>query len=597
MVTNLMSRVVYPVVLAAAGIAVHAQEVTLDAPDASDDLKRQLQNASLTISLEEQDGITAQDYVAAARADYRRLLTALYSAGFYGSEISIRVNGQEAADIAPLDAPVSVQSVAIQVSPGARFSFGTAEVTPLPDGAELPEDFASGLPARSDVVRASVASAVSSWRDIGYAKAAVSSQNLRANHPTATLDATIGIATGPRLSFGTVTVTGNTNVRTEAIKRIAGVPEGEVFSPQELDAAQQRLRRTGAFDTANAAEAEAIGPNDTLPVTLTVAESKPRRFGFGLELSTIDGLTVSSFWMHRNAFGGAERFRVDGEVSGIGGETGGRDYLLTSSLGIPAVYGPKTDLLGTFTLSLEDEPTYKIDKVSAEVQITRELREDLVGNTGIGILRAREETSDGVRRYTLVTLPLGLELDRRDDPTNTKDGYYIDVDATPFIGVQGIGNGARMFADARAYRSLGEDARLTLAARGMLGAVVGTDATDAPADFLFFSGGGGTVRGQSYKSLGIEEGGDLRGGTSFAGAQLEARYDLNDQVGLVGFYDFGHVGDSGTPLEDGDWHSGLGLGLRYNTGIGPIRLDVGTPANGNDAFESVQVYIGIGQAF
>jgi len=106
------------------------------------------------------------------------------------------------------------------------------------------------------------------------------------------------------------------------------------------------------------------------------------------------------------------------------------------------------------------------------------------------------------------------------------------------------------------------------------------------------------VRGQPYQSLGIDAGGGLIvGGNSFLGVQAEARFDVTDRIGLVGFYDAGHVGAAELPTQDGDWHGGAGLGLRYDTGIGPIRLDLATPATGDDAWESLSVYIGIGQAF
>ena len=87
------------------------------------------------------------------------------------------------------------------------------------------------------------------------------------------------------------------------------------------------------------------------------------------------------------------------------------------------------------------------------------------------------------------------------------------------------------------------------------------------------------------------------GGTSFVGAQLEARFLVRDSISLVGFYDIGFVGETATPGEAGDWHAGAGFGLRYETGIGPIRLDLGTQASGDDAGNDLQVYIGIGQAF
>jgi len=285
------------------------------------------------------------------------------------------------------------------------------------------------------------------------------------------------------------------------------------------------------------------------------------------------------------------------KVAGIGGDTGGIDYSITTSLGIPAVFTTRTDFLATATLSREDEPDYLIDKVSIETALTRSIGADKSTSAGIGYLAAREVTDLGTREYTLLTLPLNGQLDRRDSVTNTKNGYFLNIDATPFLGLRGSASGGRVFADARGYASFGENDRFTLAARSQIGSVLGAQSADVPADFLFYSGGGGTVRGQGYKSLAIEESGATTGGLSFAGAQLEARVDVNDTIGVVGFVDYGYVGASSTPLSDGDWHSGAGLGLRYNTGIGPIRVDIATPTTGDDAFGNVQLYIGIGQSF
>ena len=179
--------------------------------------------------------------------------------------------------------------------------------------------------------------------------------------------------------------------------------------------------------------------------------------------------------------------------------------------------------------------------------------------------------------------------------------YYLDSRATPFVSIDGDVNGARAFSDARAYYTIGDALPVTFAARAQIGSLIGAGVNEAPADFLFYSGGGGTVRGQPYKSLGIDriEGGEAvtTGGTSFAGAQLEARVAVRDNIALVGFYDIGQISDNELPFDNGDWHAGAGIGLRYDTGIGPIRLDIATPASGDNAGEEVQVYIGIGQAF
>ncbi|WP_242651066.1 autotransporter assembly complex protein TamA [Yoonia tamlensis] len=572
-----------------------AQEVQLN----SDHARGALHDASLLRALD--DTAAPQDYIAAARADYRRLLTALYAQGYYGGQISITVDGVEAANIAPLAAPAQISQVVINVVPGPRFTFGDVAIAPLPAGAELPQDLGPRQPARSGEIAAAVAGGIDSWRDQGHAMAAVTSQRITARHADEKLDVAIALDAGPLVRFGDLAVTGNQDVRQARIVQIAGLPTGDTYAPAEIAAAERRLRRTGAFDSVAMTQADDLIAGNILPMTVQLDESKPRRFGFGLEVSSIEGLTVSSFWLHRNLLGGAERLRVDGEVAGINGETGGTDYSLRASFNRPASYGPDTDFFITSELSREDEPDYLTDKFAIETGFSRMLSDDLTVRAGVGLLTAREETEFGTRDYTLFTLPLDATYDRRDSDTNAKSGFYIDVSATPFISLGDDLNGARIYGDARGYLSFGEDQDLTLAARLQLGSVAGADVTQAPADYLFYSGGGGTVRGQPYKSLGIEtwNGSEFvtSGGTSFAGAQLEARYNIREKIALVGFYDIGQVGDTALPFETGDWHAGAGVGLRYDTGIGPIRLDIATQASGDDAGQDVQVYIGIGQAF
>ena len=79
-------------------------------------------------------------------------------------------------------------------------------------------------------------------------------------------------------------------------------------------------------------------------------------------------------------------------------------------------------------------------------------------------------------------------------------------------------------------------------------------------------------------------------------ASAEVRARVTPKIGVVGFVDAGYVGATDFAGGDGDWHSGAGLGLRYDTGFGPIRLDVATPVGG-DTGDGVQVYVGIGQSF
>ena len=574
-----------------------AQDLSIDITPAFEDLSDMLQGASLVYSLKADGTTNPQDYVAAARADYRRLLTGLYGEGYYGGTVSILIDGREASGIAPLEAPGAIGRIDFQIAPGPAFSFGRADITPLAPGTILPEEFAVGQPARAAVIRSAVGDSIDAWRDAGHAKAEPTGQQINANHPDSELNVAVQVDPGPRLTFGALTITGNENVRTDRIRDIAGLPVGQVFSPVEKDRALQRLRRTGAFQSVALIEGDNIAAGNVLPMSATIVEQTPRRIGFGAEISSTDGATLSGYWLHRNLLGGAERFRVEGEVSGLAGETGGTDYKLSFNFVRPATFNPQTDLYLKAGIERLDEPDYFLEQVTAEAGLIRRLGDYFIFEYGIGIRSGRQEDSLGARDFTLVTFPLDATLDRRDDQFDATSGYYLNVDLTPFAGFNDTDSGARLYADARYYRSFGANDRVTLAGRVQLGTLLAADARNVPSDLLFFSGGAGTVRGQSYQSLGVPVGGDQRGGSSFLGTQLEARVGITDNIGAVAFYDYGYIGADSAPLSDGDDHAGAGLGLRYDTGIGPIRLDVATPVGGDDSGSSVEIYIGIGQAF
>ena len=136
-------------------VPAHATEVTLLTPGASNSLEKALRNASLSVSQAENEEAQTQDLLAAARADYSRLISALYENGYYSGVINIKVDGREAADLSPVRAPASIQRIVIQVQPGPRFKFSRATIQPRAPNSTVPEDFAAGQPARSTVIGSS----------------------------------------------------------------------------------------------------------------------------------------------------------------------------------------------------------------------------------------------------------------------------------------------------------------------------------------------------------------------------------------------------------------------------------------------------------
>ncbi|MEZ5675182.1 MAG: BamA/TamA family outer membrane protein [Thalassovita sp.] len=167
----------------------------------------------------------------------------------------------------------------------------------------------------------------------------------------------------------------------------------------------------------------------------------------------------------------------------------------------------------------------------------------------------------------------------------------------PFVGLSGEASGAQLKFDSRIYRKLDPEARFVAAGRFQLGSVTGPALSETAPDFLFYSGGGGTVRGQPYQSLNVDlGGGNTIGGRSFVGFSGEIRAKITSAISIVGFADAGYIGSESFYDGSGEWHSGAGLGLRYDTSVGPIRLDVAAPVSGSTG-DGIQVYIGIGQAF
>ncbi len=433
----------------------------------------------------------------------------------------------------------------------------------------------------------------------GHAKARVVGQSVRAHHHSARLDVDVRVDPGPRVRFGTVDVEGQSIVRPNRVRKIAGIPTGHVFSPDDMVKAARRLRSTGTFKSVQVTETDVVEPDGTMDVDIAVVDAKPRRFGVGAEVSSFDGLTLSGYWLHRNLFGGAERFRVDGQVAQLGGAGAGVDYALSFRLEKPAVYGPDTLFSVEAGLYYVDEPDFLEEKAELVLGVTQQFDENLTGELGIGYGVTRVTDLYTLPRTTreleIASLRLGLAFDTRDNPLDARKGIYLHGRAMPFREFRSSQDGAHLTFDGRVYRSLGFGERESvLAGRLQLGALVGPSAQTAPPGFLFYSGGAGTVRGQPYHSLGANYGTATLGGRSFAALSAELRVPLSDQFGFVVFGDAGFVGPE--DFRNGDWHAGAGLGLRYKTPVGPIRLDVAGPVAGNTG-KGMQIYVGIGQAF
>ena len=119
--------------------------------DLPEDVLDSLNGASLLVEQANNEDAASQDPYASATADYARLLAVLYEAGYFGAEISIKLDGREAANVSAINAPKTANSAVINIQPGPVFRYGTAQVKPIAPGTELPKGFATGETAVHDL--------------------------------------------------------------------------------------------------------------------------------------------------------------------------------------------------------------------------------------------------------------------------------------------------------------------------------------------------------------------------------------------------------------------------------------------------------------
>ena len=201
--------------------------------------------------------------------------------------------------------------------------------------------------------------------------------------------------------------------------------------------------------------------------------------------------------------------------------------------------------------------------------------------------------------YRLFGIPIGLSYDSTDSKLDPTQGWRISASFAPYPELLGSSlDLLRVKAQASTYYALDEEARYILAGRIALGSLTGSSLADIPANERFYSGGGGSVRGYRYLSLGPRgPTGLVIGGRSVFEASAELRVKITETIGIVPFLDAGNAFTSSLPSFKDGLQMSAGLGLRYYTAIGPIRLDVAAPLNPRRGDKPLAIYVSIGQAF
>ena len=571
------------------------------------------------------DGAVGGDagVLSRAKGDYRRILAALYNEGRYKGAVSITVNGAQAAFI-PVGTDLPLNSnIVVTVDPGPVYTFDRAEVRNAPppggfgDEVDDPADegFASGAPALAGKVRQAGRLTVEAWRQQGHPKASVVDRDATAKHPSEELDVVVTVDPGPRAAYGPTLVEGTERMDPEFVRYMADLEPGAEFDPDDLERARERFDRLGVFSVRRIVEGDV--DNGLMPISVIVKERKLRRIGLGVTASTLDGFGAEGFWLHRNLFGRAERLRLEAKAGGLGATGNDEfdpaffDYGLGATFTKPGIFTPDTDLVLNAYARREVNDTFIETSAGASALINHYVTQNITLRYGIVGQYGEFEDVLGRRTYATLSVPFEGTWDLRDDKLDPTEGFYFEAGIRPFAEFERSNFGVRTQAEVRAYEDFGTDGRSIIAARIKVGSLFGASILDVPPDTLFLTGGGGSVRGYSFKSIGVpvETFGvqprlgpngeilDTLGGRSLAETSVELRQKFTDTIGAVAFVDAGIVSADSLSAFDEDIKIGVGLGLRYYTGLGPIRLDVAVPLDPGRNDSSFAIYAGIGHAF
>lgn len=606
---RLFQRLALLAVLASAQArAADPQPYTVDIkPTGQAPLDQALRDTSSLVALREKAPVGPFALVTRAREDEGRLRDALGSFGYYAGTVSLQVAGRGIDDPglpAALEAATGPVPVTIDVKRGPEFKL--RRVTLTGPGADDPVardalGLRPGQPALAADVVAAQGRMLAALRDTGHALAKVSAPKATLEPGAEALDVAFAVEAGPRVDLGPITVEGLDRVNESYVRRRLLIHQGEPFNPGKIEQARQDLAQLGVFATVRARAADKLNAQQQLPIAIDVTERPRRVVGFTAGYSTDLGASAGVTWAHRNLFGNAERLDLGAAYTGAGGSATRRPgYDVTAALTKPDVFVRNQSV----TLSLqgikESLDAYDRTAVLAGLNLTRKLSERWTVTAGLLAQQSRIEQEGTTRDYTLAGIPLSVRYDTTgpEGLLNPTHGIRAQLTVTPTASLNRGSDFVVALATASTYLNLAaEEGRSVIALRATLGTIQGATTFEVPPDQRFYAGGSATVRGYKYQSVGPRFP-DLRptGGTSLGAATIEYRQRFGESFGAAVFVDAGQVDTSSTPF-GGNLRAGVGVGARYYTAIGPIRLDVAVPVNkqrGDDAFE---LYIGIGQAF
>ena len=531
-----------------------------------------------------------------SRADAELLAELLRSRGYYDAAVMPRIEAKQ-----------TMIQVVLEAEPGRQYRFGSVELPGLEAAGEqaagLRQAFSvqTGEPViAQDVIDAGTALQLALGEE-GFASAEIGEQRVEIDHQSFTASLVLPVQPGPVARFGEISVSGQPPFSPRHIETIARFEPGDPFKRSEVNDLRRALIATGLIASADVRLVPSAD-RQTMNVDVRLEPAPMRTVAGELGYGTGEGVRAEASWQHRNFV------NPEGALT-VRGVAGTQEQLVSTELR-RSNFRRRDQVLDILVLASNvDRDAYRAKTIQLSGLIERQSNiiwrkkwtwsygADLIATDERGIFE--DPSTKETRTFLIAALPLSLRYDGSNDLLDPTTGFRLGGRISPEISAHGGEfTYGRVQIDASAYRPVSDS--VVVAGRIRVGTIVGAKASEIAPSRRFYSGGGGSVRGYGYQQLGPRDDfGDPIGGRGLAEFSLEARVRLEafgGNFGIVPFLDGGSLTTDVTP-DVGNWQFGAGIGVRYYSSFGPIRLDVGTPLNRRSGDARVAVVVSLGQAF
>lgn len=383
------------------------------------------------------------------------------------------------------------------------------------------------------------------------------------------------IEQGTFVRVGSMFIVGDVLTSQKAIKKAMNLKEGDPFSRKKLIESQLNIRRLGPFSYVSIETLGIKEQRDVVHLKIKVEEQRPFMLDLGISYSTDDNLTGSLAFRNINAFGWAKTNTLK--------LTLGKDLSRAEISWLdPRFLGSSFEMTTAAWVQYKHQPTYTYTQVAGAMGWTKRLsrwnfffRYELDRNYFVeGDSVAAD--ADSLRNNTISRTSISSDYDSRDSFSFPTKGMYTYGGIDFFNEIKG--NNANFVKFTWQYEyDLGFLRRFVLstALRTSHIQTIGNNVS-VPTNERLFLGGDDTIRGFDEDSLGPTNAqGQAIGSLTRWITNIELRFLLWKHLSLAAFYDMGSLTPNYSDITLVDVRNSAGIGLRYNTPVGPIRADYG----------------------